>query len=219
LTANDLPKSPALTHANHQPLRRTLRRHIKHPRGLLLVFALREHVSHAGQGHHGELKAFADLHGHHFDGVAGGVKVAGAAVHFYRHLALMQHLSPQVARAVVRAQNGHVAPGEAFFVGLGEVVCNRKGFFAQAGEIDDEGDAVVVFVPVTREAQAPSAGMRVAMLLVSQYLVVPYYEAYNEVFKEIFIIHMNISQISSDEFQVEIIYIRENEHGLILTFC
>ena len=113
------------------------------------------------------------------------------------------------------------------------MVCNRHVFFAQAGEFDDEGlrsfaaaadgfdegDAVVVFVPVMREAQAPSAGMRVAMLLVSQYLVVPHYEAYNEVFKEIFIIHMNISQISSDEFQVEITYIRENEQGLILTFC
>jgi hypothetical protein len=60
--------------------------------------------------------------------------------------------------------------------------------------------------------------MRVAILLVSQNLVVPHYEAYNEVFKEIFIIHMNISQISSDEFQVEITYIRENEQGLILTF-
>jgi hypothetical protein len=115
---------------------------------------------------------------------------------------------------------------------LGEVVCNRKGFFAQAGEFDDEGlgffaaaadgfdegVAVFVFVPVIREAQAPSAGMRVAILLVSQYLVVLHYEAYNEVFKEIFIIHMNISQISSDEFQAEITYIRKNEHGLILTF-
>jgi hypothetical protein len=132
----------------------------------------------------------------------------------------------------VRAQDGHVAPGVAFFVGLGKVACNRHVFFAQAGKFDDEGlwsfaaaadgfdegDAVVVFVPVMREAQAPSAGMRVAMLLVSQNLVVPHYEAYNEVFKEIFIIHMNISQISSDEFQVEITYIRENEQGLILTF-
>ena len=190
-------------------------------------------MPHAGQGHHGEFQTFADFHGHYFDGVAGGVKVAGAAAHFYRHLALMQHLGAQAARAVVGAQNGHVAPGEAFFVGLGEVVCNRKGFFAQAGEFDvegfgslaaaadgfDEGDAVVVFVPVIREEQAPSAGMRVAMLLVTQYLVVPHYEVCNEVFKEIFIIHMNISQISSDEFQVEITYIKENEHGLILTFC
>ena len=95
--------------------------------------------AHAGQRHHGELQAIADLHGHHFDGVAGGVKVAGAAAHFYGHLALVQHLGAQVARAVVGAQNSHVAPGVAFFVRLVQLVGNRKRFFAQRGQFDDDG--------------------------------------------------------------------------------
>lgn len=189
-------------------------------------------MPHAGQGHQRKPQSLADLHGHQLHFVAARVKVASADAIFHGQFTACQHLGTKVLAFDVCAQHVHVAPGEAFFVCLARWVCNRKGFFAQAGKFDDEGlgsfaaaadgfdegDAIVVFVPVIREAQAPSAGMRVAMLLLSQYLVVPDYEAYNEVFKEIFIIHMNISQISSDEFQVEITYIRENEHGVILTF-
>ena len=71
-------KSPIPTHPNHQPLRSPRRRHVKHPRGFLLVFALGGHVPHTRQRHHGELQALADLHGQDLIGVGCGLVFAGA---------------------------------------------------------------------------------------------------------------------------------------------
>jgi len=52
-------------------------------------------MPHAGKRHHGEFQALADLHGHHLDLVAGGVKFARAQSVLYRQLALRQGAGAQ----------------------------------------------------------------------------------------------------------------------------
>ena len=53
LSRQSLPKLCAPTCRNHQPLRRPRRPDRKHPHRLLLGFALRRHLTHAKQHHHG----------------------------------------------------------------------------------------------------------------------------------------------------------------------
>lgn len=55
----------------------------------------------------------------------------------------MQHPGAQVARGGVGAQDGHVAPGVAFCVGVVQAVGDGKGFFVQGGQADDDGRLAV----------------------------------------------------------------------------
>lgn len=92
-----------------------------------------------GQRGHGLLQAFADRQGHHGDFVGGGVKVTGTSVHFDGYMALVHHLGAQVEHAAVGTQNSHVTSSMAFLARLVQLVCDGKCFFAQRGQLDDEG--------------------------------------------------------------------------------
>ena len=100
-----LSKPCASTHTNNQPLRCPCGSHIKDSCCLLLILFRSRHMLHIWQRHYRKLQAFADLHGHHLDGVASGVKVAGAAVHFYepRQGLITHHPSPPTTPHAVPA--------------------------------------------------------------------------------------------------------------------
>ena len=100
-------------------------------------------MPHTRQRHNRKFQTLADLHGHDLYGVCAGVVVACAFAHAEGQFAVMQSVCAGVHRVPVGAQDGHVAPGVALFVGGAYLVCNGNCFFTQAGQFDDDGCLVV----------------------------------------------------------------------------
>ena len=170
--AETLSKFPIPTHPDHQSLRRPSSRHIKQPRRFLLILSRRRHMPHPGQRHYRKLQPLADLHGHDLDSVGAGVEVSRPLAQVEGQPALLQRPGAQVHGGVVGAQDRHVAPGVAFFVGVAQFVGNGKGFVAQCGQAKDQRrlalasaadglkqrNAVVVFVVRSEQVGRHQAG-------------------------------------------------------------
>ena len=71
----------------------------------MLILTLDGHLTHAKQRHHGELQAFADLHGHDLDGVGCGVEFTGAFAHIEWQFAWLKRTAlTQLTQSIVAHQ-------------------------------------------------------------------------------------------------------------------